>query len=59
MSRHAELAERYLPDDTLQRFRDRAESYDRDNTFFTEDLAELKSSGYLTAFFPPILADRD
>lgn len=52
MSRHVELAERYLPEEMLTRFRERAETYDRDNTFFTEDLEELKSSGYLTAFVP-------
>lgn len=31
----------------LQRFRERAAGYDRDNTFFTEDLDELRAAGYL------------
>lgn len=30
----------------------RAAGYDRDNAFFAEDLAELRASGYLTAFVP-------
>jgi len=31
----------------LQRFRERAPGYDRDNAFFHEDLAELRDAGYL------------
>lgn len=49
---HAELAEQYLPDDRLERLRDRASDYDRENRFFHEDLAELIECGYLTALVP-------
>lgn len=49
-ARHAELAQRYLPDDLLARFRERAADYDRDNAFFHEDLEELRERGYLTLF---------
>jgi alkylation response protein AidB-like acyl-CoA dehydrogenase len=31
----------------LETFRSRAAGYDRDNAFFTEDLADLKAAGYL------------
>lgn len=51
-ARHTELAERYLPDDLLERFRERAARYDRENSFFDEDLAELVERGYLTVFVP-------
>ncbi|MET1051427.1 MAG: acyl-CoA dehydrogenase family protein [Mycetocola sp.] len=37
-----------LPDDLLERIRSRASGYDRDNRFFTEDLDELRSNGYLS-----------
>ncbi|GAA3753648.1 acyl-CoA dehydrogenase family protein [Microbacterium kribbense] len=50
--RHAELAARYLPDELLERFRERAAGYDRANGFFDEDLAELVAQGYLTLFVP-------
>ncbi|WP_052274294.1 acyl-CoA dehydrogenase family protein [Arthrobacter sp. L77] len=36
-----------LPDDLLERFRDRAGGYDATNTFFTEDFEELTGIGYL------------
>jgi alkylation response protein AidB-like acyl-CoA dehydrogenase len=36
-----------LTGDLLDRIRARAAGYDRDNAFFTEDLAELTSAGYL------------
>lgn len=36
-----------LTDDLLARIRSRAAGYDRDNVFFTEDLAELRDAGYL------------
>ncbi len=49
---HDELAERYLPADRLDRFRGRAPIYDAENRFFDEDFAELRESGYLTAFVP-------
>ncbi len=51
-ARHTELAERYLPDDLLERFRERAEVYDRENRFFDEDFTELTERGYLTVFVP-------
>lgn len=43
---------RILSDELLHRIRDRAPRYDRDNSFFTEDLAELRQAGYLTAMVP-------
>ncbi len=51
-TRHAELAEKYLPEDLLERFRERADVYDRENRFFHEDLAELTEREYLTVFVP-------
>lgn len=36
----------------LERIRGRAAGYDRDNAFFHEDLAELKTAGYLKIFVP-------
>lgn len=51
-TRHRQLAEKYLPDDLLERFRERADVYDRENRFFDEDLAELTGCGYLTIFVP-------
>ena len=36
-----------LTADLLERIRSRAAGYDRDNTFFAEDLAELREAGYL------------
>lgn len=39
-----------LPDELLERFRVRAKGYDERNEFFHEDLAELKSLGYLRMF---------
>jgi len=41
-----------LPDNLLDRIRERAAGYDRDNAFFAEDLAELTEAGYLTAMVP-------
>ncbi|GAA4382891.1 acyl-CoA dehydrogenase family protein [Agromyces bauzanensis] len=41
-----------LHDDLLERLRERAAGYDRENTFFTEDLAELREAGYLRALVP-------
>lgn len=49
---HRQLAQQYLPDDLLERIRGRAAGYDRENTFFTEDLDDLKAQGYLTLFVP-------
>ncbi|GAA0034141.1 MULTISPECIES: acyl-CoA dehydrogenase family protein [Brevibacterium] len=51
-TRIADLAARYLPEETLERFRERAAVYDRENTFFDEDLEELRALGYLTLFVP-------
>lgn len=39
-----------LPDELLERFRERAKGYDERNEFFHEDLAELKERGYLRMF---------
>lgn len=50
--RLVELEEKYLPDELLERFRERAAKYDRDNAFFFEDLEELEQRGYLTLFVP-------
>ena len=36
-----------LTPELLERIRSRAAGYDRDNTFFAEDLAELREAGYL------------
>lgn len=44
--------ETLLPVDLLERIRDRASGYDTENRFFTEDLDELKASGYLAAPVP-------
>ena len=41
-----------LPTDMLDRFRSRAEKLDIDNAYFEEDLAELRSFGYLAAAVP-------
>ena len=43
---------RLLSDDILQRFDERAATYDRENRFFAEDWADLQSTGYLTAAMP-------
>ena len=51
-ARHAQLAERFLPEELLARFRERAAVTDRENGFFAEDLAELRERGYLSAFVP-------
>lgn len=41
-----------LSSELLARVHDRAADYDRRNAFFTEDLDELKASGYLRALVP-------
>jgi alkylation response protein AidB-like acyl-CoA dehydrogenase len=41
-----------LNDELLERIRSRAAGYDRDNSFFDEDLAELTTAGYLRALVP-------
>ena len=45
----------YLPDDLLERFRERAALHDRENTFPGDDLAELKDAGYLAILVPESL----
>ena len=45
-------AERFLPDDLLERIRGRAAGVDRDNVFPHEDLAELRAAGYLSILVP-------
>ncbi|WP_164884593.1 acyl-CoA dehydrogenase family protein [Leucobacter muris] len=51
-ARHARLSERYLPDELLHRFRERAAVTDRENGFCDDDLAELRERGYLELFVP-------
>lgn len=41
-----------LSDELLERIRERAARYDRENSFFTEDLEDLRAAGYLTAMVP-------
>ena len=41
-----------LPTEMLERFRARAREHDRDNTYVADDLAELRSFGYLGAAAP-------
>jgi alkylation response protein AidB-like acyl-CoA dehydrogenase len=41
-----------LPEALLESIRGRAASYDRNNTFFHEDLEELAAAGYLKLFVP-------
>ena len=41
-----------LTDELLDRIRERAAGHDRDNTFPSDDLADLKAAGYLTALVP-------
>ncbi|MDN3495971.1 acyl-CoA dehydrogenase family protein [Planococcus sp. APC 4015] len=41
-----------LPDDLLERFRERAVVHDRENTFPEADLAELRDAGYLAILAP-------
>lgn len=49
---NAMTPEDVLPDSLLERIRGRAAGYDRNNTFFHEDLAELAAAGYLKLFVP-------
>ncbi|OJU40288.1 MAG: acyl-CoA dehydrogenase [Microbacterium sp. 69-10] len=41
-----------LPDDLLERIRERAAVHDRENTFPQQDLDELKQAGYLSVLVP-------
>ena len=43
---------RLLTDEMLAGFDERAATYDRDNTFFSEDFEALRNSGYLLATVP-------
>jgi alkylation response protein AidB-like acyl-CoA dehydrogenase len=47
-----------LSDDLLHRFAERCSGYDRENRFFHEDFADLKSAGYLTMCVPQELGGR-
>ena len=42
----------FLSDDLLARIHERATVHDRENTFPTDDLADLREAGYLAAFVP-------
>jgi alkylation response protein AidB-like acyl-CoA dehydrogenase len=42
----------WLPDELLERFRGRAATHDRDNTFPEDDLADLRAAGYLSILVP-------
>lgn len=44
-----------LSDKILESIHSRAAGYDRENSFFTEDLDELRAAGYLTALVPKSL----
>ena len=48
----ASTPEQVLPDELLERVRERAARHDRDGTFPHDDLAELRERGYLRAFVP-------
>lgn len=41
-----------LPDDLLERFRKRAAIHDRENTFPSDDLTDLRDAGYLSILVP-------
>ena len=42
----------FLPDDLLERIRERAPLHDRENTFPQQDLDELREAGYLSILVP-------
>lgn len=42
----------FLPDDLLERIRERAPIHDRENTFPQQDLDELREAGYLSILVP-------
>lgn len=48
-------AAQYLPDDLLERIRERAVVHDRENTFPQQDLDELREAGYLSILVPTAL----
>lgn len=51
-SKKSPTASALLETDMLERFRARASAYDAENRFFSEDLEELRSAGYLAAPVP-------
>ena len=51
-ARHAQLAQRFLPDDLLETLRERAAQHDAENSFAHDDLADLQERGYLALFVP-------
>jgi alkylation response protein AidB-like acyl-CoA dehydrogenase len=51
-ARHAQLAQRFLPDALLQTLRERAALHDAENSFAHDDLADLQERGYLALFVP-------
>jgi alkylation response protein AidB-like acyl-CoA dehydrogenase len=54
----APAASPLLPEAMLERFRERAPGYDRDNRFFQEDFDELRQAGYLAIAVPRELGGR-
>ncbi|TQK20104.1 alkylation response protein AidB-like acyl-CoA dehydrogenase [Microbacterium sp. SLBN-154] len=50
--------ETILPPDLLERFRERASTHDRENTFPAADLDELRAIGYLALLVPEALGGR-
>lgn len=44
-----------LPDDLLDRIRERAAAHDRENTFPHDDLTDLRAAGYLSVLVPSAL----
>lgn len=51
-------ASKLLSEAMLERFRERAPGYDRDNRFFQEDFDELRQAGYLAIAVPRELGGR-
>ena len=54
----APTASPLLPEAMLQRFRERAPGYDRENRFFQEDFDDLRGAGYLAIAVPRELGGR-
>ena len=52
LSKTASAATSPLTDEMLARFSTRAATYDRENTFFTDDFEELRQGGYLRLAVP-------
>jgi alkylation response protein AidB-like acyl-CoA dehydrogenase len=48
----ATASERFVSDDMLGRFGERAPTYDRENRFFSDDFEELRKAGYLKINIP-------